>query len=281
MKKLLAIIFTLSLILAFTSSGLADMGSVSNSNITGGAAIGADNQAQGQGQNQGQSINTVDNSTNNVEGQDRAFPVPGGVGYGPVINYYGKPLPTAQFRPIETLLQYGNIFTEGALESIANKGTDALCELEVVDELVVKAKADPNGQKWIKIIATVEMQEGHQLIGYVTSEADNRKTSMLEVVAKAGLAAIKAGADTLQVVAQGASRDTETSGWGIGFNTTQAFFTGGGQGGADSGANVSSGGTGYSQAWAGMRDKPWIQANALVAPKPVWTGLKQAEPKKK
>jgi hypothetical protein len=87
---------------------------------------------------------------------------------------------------------------------------------------------------------------------------------MLEVVAQAALDALREGADVLQIVAQGASRDTETSGWGIGFNTTQATMMGGSTG--SGGANVSSGGTGYSTAWAGMRDKPWIQANALKAP---------------
>jgi hypothetical protein len=44
---------------------------------------------------------------------------------------------------------------------------------------------------------------------------------------------------------------------------------------------LASGGTGYSSAWAGMRDKPWIQANALVSPEPVWKDLDAAKPEKK
>jgi hypothetical protein len=88
---------------------------------------------------------------------------------------------------------------------------------------------------------------------------------MMEVIAGAALAALQEGADVLQIVAQGAARDTETSGWGIGFNTTQATMLDGGSTGSG-GANVSSGGTGYSAAWAGMRDKPWLQANALKSP---------------
>ena len=117
-------------------------------------------------------------------------------------------------------------------------------------------------------MATTQKLEGHGIIGYITSESDDRKTDMMEVVAGAALAALREGADVLQIVAQGAARDTETSGWGIGFNTTQATMLNGGSQG-EGGANVSSGGTGYSSAWAGMRDKPWIQANALKSPNKV------------
>jgi len=259
MKKLLVIVCALALIVTFAGNGMADI----NQNAAAGAASSID-----------------DHSTNSnlSEAQDRAFPVPGGVNYGPVINYFGKPLPTAGFRPVETLLMYGGWFTEGALERIIKK-SDTIHEMEIVNEAryVPRAKADPNDTKWIRIIATPKVQDKHGLVGYITCEADDRKTDMLEVVAQAALDALRAGADTLQIIAQGAARDTVSSGWGIGFNTTQAFMTGSG----DDGANISSGGTGYSRAWAGMRDKPWIQANALVAPIPVWTDLEAAKPEKK
>jgi len=46
----------------------------------------------------------------------------------------------------------------------------------------------------------------------------------------------------------------------------------------EGGANVSSGGTGYSKAWAGMRDKPWIQANALKSPDKVLGTIAKVTP---
>jgi hypothetical protein len=176
---------------------------------------------------------------------------------------------------------YGNIYSEGALEKIVAKGSDIIHELEVTNgpDIVVRARYEKGETKWIKIVATNKMLPKHELIGYATSEADDRKTSMIEVMAAAALDALHEGADVLQIVAQGASRDTETSGWGSGFNTTQASLMGGN--GANLGtSNVSSGGTGYSSAWAGMRDKPWIQCNALKAPYKVVGKLPKKQPKK-
>ena len=265
MKKLLTIVSAISLVLFLTVPAMALL----DDNSTNANAVVGE---------VGASIDDHSTNNNTSEAMDRAFPVPGGVNFGPVINYFGKPLPTAQFRPVETLLMYGGWFSEGTLEKIVSKSSDTITECEVVNgaKYVPRAKADPNGTRWIRIIATTAVQEKHGLVGYVTSEADDRKTSMLEVVAQAALDALRSGADILQVTAQGAARDTETSGWGIGFNTTAAKMFDG-----DNVSGVASGGTGYSSAWAGMRDKPWIQANALVSPEPVWKDLEAAKPEKK
>ena len=269
MKKLLV----LSLVTVMAFIGTNAFASDVTTGVATGALVG-----QGQGQGQGQSIDDHSVTNNKSEAMDRAFPLQGGVGYGPVINYFGKPLPTAGFRPVETLLMYGGWFSEGTLERIIKK-SDILHEMEVVNEAryVPRAKADPNGTRWIRVIATMNVQNAHGLVGYITCEADDRKTDMLEVLAQAALDALRAGADVLQITAQGAARDTETSGWGIGFNTTMASDLGNGNGTM----GVATGGTGYSKAWAGMRDKPWIQANALVSPEPVWKDLDAAKPEKK
>lgn len=234
---------------------------------TGGMAY-AGNEANAKTKSQAQSsIDSHDKNTN--EAMDRAFPIPGTARFGPVINYYGKPLPGSTFRMVQSLLKYANIFSEGALESIIKDGKDAdlIVDLNIVRDrnVQVRAKYEKGETRWIKIVASMDRLPDHGLIAYVTSEADDRKTDMMEVMAGAALAALQEGADVLQIVAQGAARDTETSGWGIGFNTTQATMLSGGSVGSG-GANVSSGGTGYSTAWAGMRDKPWLQANALKSP---------------
>jgi len=270
MRKALTIILAVATICFFTIPAMADI----SADAAADAAANANNN-----QGQSQDIKFDDHSTNTSEAMDRGFPIPGQVQYGPVINYYGKPLPTSQFRPVETLLQYGNVFSEGALEQIVAKGTDIIHELEVVrgPDQQVRASYEKKEVRWIKIIATTAVQADHGLIGYATSEADDRKTSMLEVVARAALDAIRDGADVLQITAQGAARDTETSGWGIGFNTTMASNLGNGQGTM----GIATGGTGYSTAWAGMRDKPWIQANVLKSPTKIVGKLieKKAEPK--
>ena len=161
---------------------------------------------------------------------------------------------------------YANVFSEGALEEIIRRGknADLIVDLNVIRDRNVQVRAtyEEGEARWIKIVADTRRLDGHGIIGYITSESDDRKTDMMEVVAGAALAALREGADVLQIVAQGAARDTETSGWGVGFNTTMASTLGNG----DGTMNVSSGGTGYSTAWAGMRDKPWIQANALKSP---------------
>jgi len=232
----------------------------------------------------------IDQSGSTYEASERPFPSGQGTNFGPVLNYYGKPLPSAAFRPVENLLKYGNVFSEGALREII-KGGKFIHELEIVrgPEQQVRAKYEKGEIRWIKIIASNAVLEDHGLIGQGTCEANNRKTDMLEVMARAALDALCEGADVLQIVAQGASRDTESSGWGIGFNTTQATIFDGT--GAAASSNLTSGGTGYSQAWAGSRDKPWIQTNALKAPTKIVGKLlpkpekkaevKKVEPKKK
>jgi len=270
MKKILITIIAVSLIAFFS---VPVMASENNTGVIV-PVVGVDNQGQGQGQ--GQSIDDHSTNTSKTEAPDRGFPVPMGVGYGPVINYYGKPLPGSQFRPVESLLQYANIFSEGALEEVLTKGkkADIIADLNVVREpnVQIRASYEKGEARYIKIIASQAHMADHGLIGYVTSEADDRKTDMMEVVAAAALEALREGADVLQIVAQGAARDTETSGWGIGLGTSVSAMLKG-----DESAMVAAGGTGYSAAWAGMRDKPWIQANALKSPTKV-VGVVQSIP---
>ena len=101
MRKALTIILAVTAIFMFSIPAMADSTANANANANAGAlATGGAN-----------FLDQSDNSTNTSEAMDRGFPIPGNVGYGPVINYYGKPLPTAQFRPVESLLMYANIFS--------------------------------------------------------------------------------------------------------------------------------------------------------------------------
>lgn len=193
----------------------------------------------------------------------RGFVVPGNPMYGPVIPYYGKPEPSEAVQPAEQVLTYTCYFTEGALRSILRGVEDAEAEFKVV--MVVPEDAEYNvrsdGQRWIKVILEVGAVPDTMFVGFVTARSKHEETTSVEVIAKAALKSLLKGCNVLQITAEGAVRDAIASGWGIGFNTTQAFIYD-----AQARSNVSSGGFGYSKAKAGMRDKPWYQGFGLIDP---------------
>jgi len=212
------------------------------------------------------SISTIDNTVNEAADLDRGrgFANPGGVSYGPVLNYFGQPLPSEGFQPIEQLLMYVCFFTEGSLESMLKGVEDAEAEFKVANRTIELAKpAEEDGEtRWIKIVISRSKYEGANVgfRGFITARSDAKKTTMTEVMAKAALSALQNGCNVIHFTAQGAVRDVMSSGWGIGFNTTQAQVYG-----SDlTKSNVSSGGMGYSSARAGVRDLPWLQGFGLV-----------------
>ena len=198
--------------------------------------------------------------SNNTSTSPRNFAIPGNAQYGPVVNYFGQPLPSEGFQPIEQLIMYGGCFTEGALESMlkdAELGINA--EFKVASENFIPAGADENGVRWIKIIVQLEPVKSTQFVGFVTARSNSEKTTMVEVMAKAALTALRQGCNVIHFTAQGAVRDTFAKGWGIGFSHTNAYIAD-----QQDRSNVSTGGFGYSSAKAGMRDKPWLQGFGLI-----------------
>jgi hypothetical protein len=159
---------------------------------------------------------------------------------------------------------YSCWYTEGALESMLKGVEKADAEFKVANENVADAAPAPeDGEtRWIKVIISLKKYEGDNVAfkGFVTARSENRKTTMVETMAKAALAAVKNGCNVIHFTAQGAVRDVESFGWGIGFNTTQAQI----YSGNNSKSNVTSGGFGISKATAGTRDKPWLQGFGLV-----------------
>jgi len=157
---------------------------------------------------------------------------------------------------------YGCLFSEGALEEMSS-GVSTFSGRIVVRQMNVTklvAKADEQGTKWIKIVVSDKPVDGVAPALHVTAEADSRDVDMIAVMAKSALEALKKGANVLHVTAFGAARDTETRGWGIGFNSTMAKI----YNSNDDSSIVGTGGFGYSSAWAGMRDKPWLQGFGLI-----------------
>jgi hypothetical protein len=225
----------------------------------------------GSADSESQSSSTATIETNSYSSNERGgHLIDPGFQYGPVINYFGKPLPSDGFQPVESLLMYGTWFSEGALESIIGGDSDAEAEIMVINE-ELKAPGlfyitkDEKGKvtnkiQWIKIVVSKEPLPDAFQIGYVTARSDDRRTGMPKIMAAAALKAMKKGANVIQFIAQGASRDAFSEGWGIGFNASYGKIFGGSD---NDQAVVGGGGTGYSTAEAGMRDKPWLQGHAL------------------
>ncbi len=205
--------------------------------------------------------------------RSRGFAISGDVQYGPVLNYFGQPLPSEGFQPIEDIIMYACWYTEGALKSMLKHVENVDAEFKVSSLNIEDAHLAEDGEtRWIKVILSRTKYKGTNVDfkGFVTARSKHRETTMVETMAKAAMLAVKNGCNVIHFSAQGAVRDVESSGWGIGFNTTQASLNG-----SDlTHANVTSGGFGISKATAGTRDKPWLQGFGLIDRDLVYPTLK-------
>jgi len=269
MKKYFAILVAVSMI--FAGTAMADVSNIADrgGEIDNAAAAGASSQAdseQVQGQEQLTAIDQLNggliNNSFNSQGM-RGFAIPADPNFAPLINSYHKPLPSEGFQPVEELIMYSCWFTEGALESMLKGVEKAEAEFKVANTNIANAAVAPeDGEtRWIKIVISKDKYTGKNVgfKGFITARSENRRTTMTETMAKAAHVAVKNGCNVIHFTAQGAVRDTQSFGWGIGFNTTQAQIYDG-----QDKSNVSAGGFGISGGTAGTRDKPWLQGFGLV-----------------
>jgi hypothetical protein len=205
----------------------------------------------------------------------RGFAIGTPVTFAQLISHFGPRSNSGGFNSVENLLLYVSIFTEGALENMA----DGKADFSVVNDFKGFPKAgELRGAKWILIIIqdrkTVKDANGKDMIqvvrypnaafrGYVSSWSTKEKQKMQHVMAQAGLAAIKKGCNILEITAEGASIDTVSDGWGVGFNANGAYMAPGSNQPTSFGSTA---GIGYSTSQAGMRDLPWVNGNGLVVP---------------
>ena len=263
-KSLIVCIMVVSLVFAGNAFAQMNNAEADSSAFAVGGGATAD-QGQKQKMDQFNHLEDVGNIKDSFNSPGmRGFAIPGDVQYGPTINYFGEARPSAAFQPVEQLIMYSCWFTEGALESMLKGVESVRAEFKLANERIVNAKvAEEDGTtRWIMIVISRDKYEGNGPVGFkgfVTAQSQHRNSTMTEVMAKAALVAVKNGANVIHFTAQGAVRDVEASGWGIGFNNTNAQVYSG-----QSHGNVASGGMGYSSAKAGMRDKPWLQGFALV-----------------
>ena len=264
MKKMIAVCVMLSMLM-FSANAMADSNAAAGANA--GATAGA---------TAGSAVNG-DIGSNNVSNDHRGFAVPGNVQYGPVINYFTKPLPSEGFQPIETILMYGCYFTEGALEEMAAGGMFSKAEADVkITNAAPMAKpaAEDGKTRWIKIVISAKPVEKVNFKGFVTARATDMDSTMVQVMGKAALEAMNKGANVIHFTAQGAVRDVFSSGWGIGFGSTFAKMYNNSDNQDISGVGYA--GMGYSKAKAGTRDLPWLQGFALVDDAPDYPKLPTA-----
>jgi hypothetical protein len=282
----------LAIAMFITSNVYAIGGPPAENNAATATATSGTTSSQDQGQSQATVLDNVANpsqTTNldmfndsfNSEGK-RGFAIPGDVSFAPLVGAYHAPTQSAAMQDVNQLVLYNCWFTEGSLESILTKVEKAKAEFKVATDRLEDAPVAEDGTtRWIKIIVTIQKDKmgkvnGAELKGYVNAWSENKNTTMVEVMAKGALAALQNGCNVYHIIAQGTTRDAIATGWGIGFNTTQAQIYGGGE----DRSNVTSGGFGYSHAEAGTRDKPWLQGYGLIVADIAYPALKEVPAEK-
>jgi len=196
-----------------------------------------------------------DHSINTYEATDRAFPNAGSVPIPGQPGWFTTPTPDGDFVTIKNILEFGKVFSEGALENMAKWGETRITYAEVNPEKCVNGREkndrrillviDPDRIKGIKNTGT------H--VAFINGTAKNGKTNSVQLVGAMALKAMQNGANVLVFKAEGAHRKIEAFGWGIGFSYAKASDT-----------SIATGGTGISGGSAGPEDRPWLQGNAFV-----------------
>jgi hypothetical protein len=218
------------------------------SDVSTGTGVGVID-GQGQGQGQGQSID--DHSVNEaMDSRPNAgpVPIPGQPGW------FTTPTPDGSFQSLKTILQFGDVFTEGALEEMAGGKVDVRYMVTNDKNEVARAKFGDNLKRKIKIV--IAKPEGAKFIAFANGNAKNGKTGSVQVMAAIALDALKDGANVVYFTAEGAHRKVDASGWGIGISGTTT-----------SEHSMTTPGMGYSAGKSGPEDMPWLQGAAFVDPK--------------
>lgn len=230
LKRSLVIITTIFLVSIFSIPTFADM----NADATAEAILSQDN-----------------HSTTKVDAT-QARPYAGPVPIPGQPAWFATETLDGSFQPLANILQYGHVFTEGALESIKSNGSVRVNYLIGNDENEVPRA---NGNK-IKITTTVpKFSSNIKFIAYANGDAKNGKTNSIQVMAAIALKAIRNGANIIYFSREGFHRKIEAFGWGIGASGTVANEN-----------SMSTPGLGISGGNAGPEDRPWLQGAAFVDP---------------
>jgi len=260
MKKLISI-FTVLLVLCFgfnamadsTSSinGVSSSSSAGNNSPSSAAAAVENNSPSSAAIELDQSVH---DNVHNYEAT-KGHPNTGIVPIPTQPGWFTTPTPDGDFISIQNIVQFGEIYSIGALKNMAKGGHTRLTYAEV-NSTKAKSTRDKDDIE-IMIVFKSEAIEAIKKTGthiaFVNGSATNGKTNSVQLMAKMALKALKNGANVIAFQAEGAHRKVESFGWGLGFSYVTA--------GED---HMGTGGTGISGGSAGPEDWPWLQANAFV-----------------
>jgi len=188
----------------------------------------------------------------------RGFAIPGEIIFPGTPGYYGEATPGHRFIPLKKLLMYTTVWDVNAARNML-KGSTGAKDVQIRDLL-----ATDDTEAAALVYCSIERPSvlGADSVAQAsigTIAATNRKAISADVLATAIVKAADRGANFIQFMAEGVNREVDATGWGIGFNTTQAQIYSGG----NDKSNISSGGFGYSRGWAGYIDYPWLQFTFL------------------
>lgn len=209
----------------------------------------------------GSSANALSNTTSNAilvnESTDlkdgRGFAISSEMVYPALPGYFGEATPGHRFIPLAKLLAFDTVWTIEEAKSMLDGSTGSK---DVQIRYLVSIGKEVASESIVTCaIKAPDKVKSPKRIAYGTIVATGKDSISADVLAKTLVAASKAGANYIQFLAEGVNREVTASGFGIGFNHTNADLKGSGNGSS----GVSSGGTGYSYGKAGYVDKPWLQ----------------------
>jgi len=175
--------------------------------------------------------------------------------YAPMPTYTGPDAVNSNVVDLRNQLDYKHVFTRAELSKMSKKA-----DVNVRDNTTAeKAPAADRKRKDRAIPIFLGTPTTRiESLGMITVVADDFETTTLEVMAIAALHGLDINADAMYVMAYGGDKMVESSGWGLGINSSAATINGN----SDL-STVTSGGTGYSSGKAGLKTQPWVHVHMV------------------
>jgi hypothetical protein len=151
---------------------------------------------------------------------------------------------------LKNLLGYKSVFTRAELKKMSKEA-----DVNIRDNTTAeKASEEDRKQQGRAIPVYLGVPTIHiESLGMMTVVADDFETNTVEIMAIAAMGGLDINADAVYIMAYGGDKESKSSGWGVGMNSSVATINGN----SDL-STVSSGGMGYSSGKAGLKTKPWV-----------------------
>lgn len=269
MKKMMISLIAIAFLFVLGSNPVMAQTAIAGAGASSDAtALGV--QGQDQGQQQGQSnflnFNPVSNSTGSVI--PRNMPIPADIMYPPLPTMFAQPLKGAYAVDWQEILIYKVTYTQSQLVAMSkglteswggmNKPTVITKNIRTYPlEDVVVYPADKEREVTF-LLEKPAVGKKCWMFGFSIVQQETDKGDSVANLGLLGLEAIALGANTVHLTAQGAAREYDAKGIGIGLSYTYAQMDLQGEHGS-----VGAGGTGFSWGWAKYLDRPWTRGITL------------------